>query len=230
MVTRTEKHDAAPEEVRNHPLVKEWRESTWKHVPEVPENQCRQVEYDPSKPASRRIGYARVSTKDQNLDLQIDALTKAGCDIIFEENVSGSKSDRPELQKALDILKDGDVLVFYKLDRLSRSHQHLFKICNMLQEKNANLHCTSHNIDTSTAGGRLFFSIQAMWAEYERETIVERTMAGLEAARNCGKKLGPKRKTDPKAVKALVKSGIDKAEVRKQLKISKATLYRALAS
>lgn len=177
-----------------------------------------------------KIGYARVSTKDQNLDLQIDALKNAGCAIIFEENMSGAKSDRPELQRALHLLKEGDALVVYKLDRLSRSTQHLIEISNLLAEKKSDLQSTSDNIDTTTSAGKLFFTILGAIAQFERDLIIERTRAGLEAARNSGKKLGPKQKVDPKMVRALVNSGMDKIEIRKQLKISKATLYRALAS
>lgn len=176
-----------------------------------------------------KIGYARVSTKDQNLDLQINALTHAGCDIIFEENVSGaSKDNRPELHKALAVLKPGDVLVIYKLDRLSRSLVDLHSISKQINEKSADLLCTCDNIDTSTSAGKLYFSIMGAIAEFERDLIKDRTRAGLEAARKSGKKLGPKQKSDPKSIKTLVNSGIEKSEVCKQLKISRATLYRAM--
>src|ERR1700733_12777971 len=146
----------------------------------------------------KKIGYARVSTKDQNLDLQIESLAAAGCIVIFEETESGRKTDRPELEKALALLNEGDTLVVYKLDRLTRSLQHLLEISQVLKEKHANLQSTTNDIDTSNPMGRAFFQIIGVIAELEREVIVERTMAGLTAARNSGKKFGPKVKTDPK--------------------------------
>jgi len=176
----------------------------------------------------KKVGYARVSTKDQNLDLQVEALTKAGCDLIFEEKESGKKSDRPELAKLLAILNEGDTLVVYKLDRLTRSLQHLLEVSQILKDKKANLQSTTNDIDTSTPMSKAFFQIIGVIAELEREVIVERTMAGLRAARNSGKKFGPKLKTDPKAIKALSASGLTKEEICKQLNCSKATVYRAL--
>ena len=177
-----------------------------------------------------QIGYARVSTKDQNLDLQIDALTKAGCDLIFEEYLSGAKTDRQELKRALEILKEGDSLVVYKLDRLARSTKNLIEISEELKAKGAGLHSTSDNIDTSTSQGQLYFTILGAVAQFERDLIIERTKAGLEAARKSGKKLGPKLKANPKSVKALVDSGMSKEDICRELSISRATFYRALAS
>ena len=177
-----------------------------------------------------KIGYARVSTKDQNLDLQIDALGRAGCDVIFEEHISGTKSDRPELLKALHLLKAGDTLVVYKLDRLTRSLKHLLEISQILQERRANLQSTTNEIDTTTAMGKCYFQIIDAIAEMERGLILERTMAGLAAARKSGKKLGRRQKADPKSIKALVNSGIAPMEVCRQLKVSRATVYRAMAS
>ena len=177
----------------------------------------------------KKIGYARVSTKDQNLDLQIEALTAAGCDLIFEENESGKKADRPELARALALLNAGDTLVVYKLDRLTRSLQHLLEVSQILKDKKANLQSTTNDIDTSTPMGKAFFQIIGVIAELEREVIVERTLAGLKAARNSGKKFGPKVKTDPKAIRALAASGISNEDICKQLNCSRATVYRALA-
>jgi DNA invertase Pin-like site-specific DNA recombinase len=176
----------------------------------------------------KKIGYARVSTKDQNLDLQIDALTAANCDLIFEETESGKKAERPELAKALAVLNAGDTLVVYKLDRLTRSLQHLLEVSQILKDKKANLQSTTNDIDTSNPMGKAFFQIIGVIAELEREVIVERTLAGLKAARNSGAKFGPKQKTDPKTIRALVASGMAKAEIGKQLNCSRATIYRAL--
>lgn len=187
------------------------------------------MDYEIQGSGHMKIGYARVSTKDQNLDLQYEALKQADCDLIFEENISGAKTERPELQKVLHLLKAGDTLVVYKLDRLSRSTQHLIEISNLLSERKANLQSTSDDIDTTTSMGKLFFTILGAIAQFERDLIIERTRAGLDAARKSGKKLGPKQKVDPKTIRALVNSGIEKSEVQRQLKISRATLYRALA-
>lgn len=176
----------------------------------------------------KTVGYARVSTKDQNLDMQIEALTKSGCDLIFEENESGANKARPELAKALAILNEGDTLVVYKLDRLTRSLQHLLEVSQTLADKKANLKSTTNDIDTSNSMGRAFFQIIGVIAELERSLIAERTTAGLRTARNSGKKLGRKQKTDPKAIRALIASGMSVKEVEKHLACSTATVYRAL--
>lgn len=177
-----------------------------------------------------KIGYARVSTKDQNLDLQIQALSAAGCSVIFEEKESGSKSDRPELLKALEVVKADDTLVVYKLDRLSRSVPDLLKISKLLEEKKVHLQSTTQSIDTSSPMGKFFFTMLSAIAELEREQIVERTLAGLEAARRSGKKSGPKPKADAADVKALVKAGKTPEQVCRLLHISRATVYRLLAA
>jgi DNA invertase Pin-like site-specific DNA recombinase len=177
-----------------------------------------------------RVGYARVSTRDQDLDLQIQALTNAGCDLIFEEKESGSKADRSELGKALEIVRAGDTLVVYKLDRLSRSVPDLQRISKMLEEKKVHLQSTTQAIDTATPMGKFFFTMLSAIAELEREQIVERTLAGLEAARKSGKKSGPKPKAEAKEVKALVQAGVSPAHVCKRLGISRATMYRLLAA
>lgn len=177
-----------------------------------------------------KVGYARVSTKDQNLTSQIEALTAAGCDLIFEEWESGSKAERPELTKMLEILKAGDTLVVYKLDRLSRSVLDLQKISKLLEEKKINLLSTTQSIDSTTPMGKFFFNVMSAIAELEREQIVERTLAGLDAAHKNGKKSGPKPKAEAKEVKALVQAGVSPAHVCKRLGISRATLYRLLAA
>lgn len=135
------------------------------------------------------IGYARVSTREQNLDLQLDALKEAGCKLIFEEKVSGVK-DRPELDKALAYLREGDTFVIWKLDRLGRSLKDLVYIVDCLQKRKVAFKSIVDGIDTNSALGRCQFGIFASLAEYEREIIVERTRAGLQAAKERGKLTG----------------------------------------
>jgi DNA invertase Pin-like site-specific DNA recombinase len=133
------------------------------------------------------IGYARVSTVDQNLDLQVDALKAAGCEKIFVEKGSGANRDRPELKKALDFVRDGDVFVAWKLDRVARSVSHLIAIMDWLKERKVGFKSLQDSIDTTTATGNLMFQIIAAFAEFERNVIRERTMAGLAAARARGR-------------------------------------------
>ena len=125
------------------------------------------------------IGYARVSTKDQDHALQLDALRKAGCERIFEETASGAKEDRPELAKTLDMARKDDTLVVWRLDRLARSIRHLIQIAADLQERGVHLKSLSDNIDTSTASGELHFHMLAALAQFERKLIQERVTAGL---------------------------------------------------
>ena len=177
------------------------------------------------------IGYARVSTKDQSLQLQLDALQAAGCEIIFEEHESGAKQNRPELQQALDALGEGDILVVYKLDRLSRSLKDLIDITNKLQQNNVSLKCTSQPIDTSSSMGKCFFHVLGAIAEFEKDMIKERTMAGLEAAKRLGRRGGrPKTIQSEKIAlaKELDQQGRAKVDIAKQLGISRASLYRLL--
>lgn len=140
-----------------------------------------------------KIGYARVSTIDQNLDLQQDALEKAGCEKIFVDKVSGTVKDRPGLQEAKAFLRKGDTLVIWRLDRLGRSLRDLIDWVNHLDEIGAGLHSLQESIDTSTSTGKLVFHIFGALAEFERNLIRERTMAGLAAARARGR-LGGRRK------------------------------------
>src|SRR3982751_3308478 len=143
------------------------------------------------------IGYARVSTDEQNLNLQRDALEKANCEQIFTDQVSGTKARRPGLEQALSHLRTGDTLVVWRLDRLGRSLRHLIDTITELQEKNIGFKSLTEAIDTTTSGGRLIFNIFASLAEFEREIIRERTQAGLQAARSRGKLGGrPKALTD----------------------------------
>ncbi|HCZ3560526.1 TPA: recombinase family protein, partial [Escherichia coli] len=133
------------------------------------------------------IGYIRVSTNDQNTGLQRNALECAGCEQIFEDKMSGNTTQRPGLKRALKKLKPGDTLMVWKLDRLGRSMRHLVALTDELQQQGINFRSLTDNIDTSTPMGRFFFHIMGALAEMERELIVERTRAGLAAARERGR-------------------------------------------
>jgi len=175
------------------------------------------------------IGYARVSTQDQNLDLQIDALTKAGCRRFFEDKMSGSQAERPGLNKALEMLREGDTLVVWKLDRLGRSVKNLVALVGQLHQQGVQFKSLTDVIDTGTPSGRFFFHVMASLAEMERELTLERTLAGLEVARQLGRKGGRKRKmTDSKieSAKKLLASGVPPKDVAKNLGVSIPTLYR----
>jgi DNA invertase Pin-like site-specific DNA recombinase len=178
------------------------------------------------------VGYARVSTLDQNPALQISALKGAGCERIFTEKSSGAQRERPELKAALDYIRAGDTLVVWKLDRLARSMRQLIETVEDLQSGGIELRSLTESIDTATPGGRLVFHIFGALAEFERAVIRERTSAGLQAARERGKKggrprtLGP---TDLAAAKALLADPAIRVEdVAARLKVSPATLYRHL--
>jgi len=176
-----------------------------------------------------RIGYARVSTHDQNLDLQREALDKDGCARIYTDQVSGSARDRPGLTQALDYARPGDTLVVWKLDRLGRSMQHLVELSVDLEAREINLRSITDNIDTTTAADRFFFHVMAALANMERDLIVERTRAGLESARQKGRVGGRRRKmTDAKidSAKKLLAAGTPPADVAATLGVSWATLYR----
>lgn len=175
------------------------------------------------------IGYARVSTQDQNLDLQIEALTKSGCQRIFDDKISGSRAERPGLSKALEMLREGDTLVVWKLDRLGRSVKNLVDLVGELHKQDVQFKSLTDSIDTGTPSGRFFFHVMASLAEMERELTVERTRAGLEIARQLGRKGGRKRQmTDSKieSAKKLLFNGIPPRDVAKNLGVSVPTLYR----
>jgi DNA invertase Pin-like site-specific DNA recombinase len=177
------------------------------------------------------IGYARVSTQDQNLELQRKALIDAGCEKIFDDKMSGSRSERPGLAQALGMLRDGDTLVVWKLDRLGRSVKHLVDLVGELDELGVHFRSLTDSIDTSTASGRFFFHVMASLAEMERELTVERTRAGLEVARSLGRVGGRKRKmTDSKleSARKLLAGGVPVKDVAKDLGVSVPTLYRWL--
>lgn len=178
------------------------------------------------------IGYARISTRDQNPDLQLDALKKAGCERIFEETASGTKRDRPELQSVLDFIRAGDTLVIWKLDRLARSTRQLLDTVEELAKLGIGLKTLTQDIDTNTAGGRLIFTVFGAIAEFEREIIRERTCAGLDAARVRGRKGGRPRmltEKDLKQARALLTDPeITVEDVARRLGVGPSTLYRYL--
>ncbi|MTK64798.1 MAG: recombinase family protein [Methanobacterium sp.] len=177
------------------------------------------------------IGYARVSTQDQNLGLQRDALVKAGCQKIYEDKISGTRAQRPGLDKALEILREGDTIVIWKLDRLGRSVKQLVDLVADLRKQGVQFKSLTDSIDTATPSGRFFFHVMASLAEMERELTVERTRAGLEVARQLGRKGGRKRQmTESKieSAKKLLASGVPPRDVAKDLGVSIPTLYRWL--
>src|ERR687886_70961 len=157
------------------------------------------------------IGYARVSTDDQNLDLQRDALHKAGCELIFDDTVSGTKARRPGLEQALSHLRPGDTLVVWRLDRLGRSLRHLIDTVTALAERGVGFRSLTESIDTTTSGGKLVFHIFGALAEFERELIRERAKAGLAAARARGRIGGRPKSLTPKSLELLNKLYADKS-------------------
>ena len=176
------------------------------------------------------VGYARVSTSDQNLNLQKDELKKFGCSKIYEDVASGAKSARVGLEAAIDFAREGDTLVIWKLDRLGRSLRDLIDIVMRLDNQGVSFVCITQNIDTRTPDGKLFFHIFGALAEYERELIRERTKAGLTAARARGRKGGRKpAMTEEQIEQARAMMDNPKlkiASIIKTLGVSKATLYK----
>lgn len=179
------------------------------------------------------VGYARVSTIDQNVTPQIDELKKAGCEKIFRDKISGAKSDRPGLQEALDFLREGDSLVVWRLDRLGRSLKHLLETVSLLEERGIGFRSLQEAIDTTTSGGRLIFHIFGALAEFERNLICERTLAGLRAARARGRKGGRPCLLDSKKKELIYRLYDERKhsikEICHMLGISKPTLYKYLA-
>jgi len=177
-----------------------------------------------------KIGYARVSTDDQNLDLQRDALGGAGCERLFTDTVSGAKADRPGLTAALEFVRPGDVLVVWRLDRLGRSLPDLVRLVGELDAKGIGFESLSEKIDATTAAGRLVFHVFAALAEFERGLIRERTRAGLEAARARGRSGGRKPKLDAKQIrhiKALLRDpNTCVAELARDYGVSRTTIYK----
>lgn len=178
------------------------------------------------------IGYARVSTQDQTLDLQTDALKRAGCEKIFTDMISGAKSVRPGLQEAMNHLRAGDTLVVWRLDRLGRTLKQLIATITDLSDKGIGFQSLQENMDTTTSGGKLIFHIFGALAEFEREVIKERTNAGLQAARARGR-LGGRptiQSLDPKKVALARRLYADRTmpvkEICDTLHIGRSTLYR----
>jgi DNA invertase Pin-like site-specific DNA recombinase len=179
-----------------------------------------------------KVGYARVSTDDQNLCMQEDALKSAGCEEIFTDVASGAKSQRPGLDKALAYVREGDTLVVWKLDRLGRSIQHLIQTIRSLQERKIGFKCLRENIDTSTSGGKLIFHIFSALAEFERDLICERTEAGLKAARARGRIGGRPPLLDSRQIKRMIEMYDEEkntvAEICKIYDISRPSFYNYL--
>lgn len=179
-----------------------------------------------------KIGYARVSTVDQNTDAQHDALTAAGCERVFTDHASGKLASRPQLEAALDYLREGDALVVTKLDRLGRSVAHLCELASALKERGIDLVILNLGIDTSTPAGKLAFHMFAGIAEFERELISERTKEGLEAARARGRKGGRKPVMTPEKVKVAQQMYDSKEHtlevIAKTVGVSRMSLYRHL--
>lgn len=178
-----------------------------------------------------KIGYARVSTIEQNTDLQHQALKAAGCEKIFEDHLSGSTMKRPGLDRALELIGAGDVLVVWRLDRLGRSLPHLIEVIKAIGDRGAGFRSLTASIDTTTAGGRLVFHMMGALAEFERSLIQERTRAGLQAAKSRGVTGGrPKSLSKAKIAhaKKLVAEGESPSDVAKSLGVGRSTLYRAL--
>ena len=180
------------------------------------------------------LGYARVSTDEQETHLQIDALTGAGVDRIYQEKASGAKTDRPELMRMLDNARKGDVVVVWKLDRLGRSLLHLIETVNLLNARGVQLRSLTENlIDTTTPSGKLVFGIFGLMAEFERDMLRQRTNAGLAAARKRGRVGGRPKSIDARALKKaramLASDNYTRTQVAAELGVSRHTLWRELS-
>ena len=180
-----------------------------------------------------KVGYIRVSKREQNPDLQRRELEAFGCERIFEEQISSRKADRPKLRAAIDYCREGDALVVWKLDRFGRSLKELIELVNGLNERGVEFVSLRESLDTTTPGGKLVFHVFGSVAEFERDVIRERTMAGLEAARARGRKGGRKPVMDRKKIALASKLMKDRdvpiPEVCKAVGVSRATLYRYLS-
>ncbi|XGA78623.1 recombinase family protein [Halomonas sp. CH40] len=177
------------------------------------------------------IGYARVSTAEQDTALQKDTLCKAGCKRIFDDTVFGAKADRPGLMAALEFLRDGDVLVVWRLDRLGRSLPHLIEVVSALEARGVGFRSLTENIDTTTAGGRLIFHVFGALGQFERDLIRDRTKAGLAAAAARGRKGGRKPVVTGDKLKRArehLANGLNVREAAARIKVSKTALYASL--
>ena len=180
-----------------------------------------------------RIGYARVSTADQDPTLQTSALDKAGCERVFTDHASGARADRPELAAALDYCRRGDALVVWKLDRLGRSLSHLVDVLNGMRARGIEFVSLTEGMDTSTPMGELLFHIMGALAQFERALIIERTAAGLAVARAAGRTGGRPRALDQKgqqAARTLHASRTPVSEIARVLSVSESTVYRVLSA
>ncbi|EFI8908329.1 recombinase family protein [Escherichia coli] len=179
---------------------------------------------------NQRIGYARVSTDDQHLDLQRDALQQAGCSVIYEEAASGKSAARPELEQCRKALRAGDTLVVWRLDRLGRSLHDLVQIVAELEQRGVHFESLTEKIETGSASGKLQFHVFAALAEFERGLIRERTQAGLAAARARGRAGGRKPKLDDKQVREIRRLMTDPtipvSQIAKSYKVSRTTIYK----
>ena len=178
----------------------------------------------------RLVGYARISTDDQTTALQADALTRAAVDVVFEEAASGANISRPVLAKTLAALRPGDTLVVWRLDRLGRSLGHLIEVAKLLRERGVFLRSLTEGFDTSTASGRLLYHVLGAVAEFEREVIKERTIAGMKAARKRGTHVGrPKALAGSRLAEAgrMLAAGKSQIETARILRVSRATIQRA---
>jgi len=178
-----------------------------------------------------KIGYARVSTNDQDTQLQIDALKAAGCERIYEEKQSGAKKDRPELQQCLKSLREGDILIVWKLDRLGRSLQHLIELVTDLENRQIGFQSLTENIDTTSPTGKLIFHIFGSLAEFERGLIRERVKAGLAAAKKKGKKFGRPEalnEKDKEMALAMFNGGATKIDIARHFNVTRQTIYSLL--
>jgi DNA invertase Pin-like site-specific DNA recombinase len=185
------------------------------------------------QPAVANVGYARVSTVDQDPALQLDALAAAGCVKVFEDRASGARTDRAGLRAALDYVRDGDVLIVWKLDRLGRSLPHLIETVTSLATHGVGFRSITEAIDTTTPGGRLVFHLFGALGQFERDLIQERTRAGLVAAAARGRKGGRKPVvTDDKLerARAIIAKGLTVRETATRLRVGKTALYAALRS
>ena len=177
------------------------------------------------------LGYARVSTEQQNLDRQLDALKRYGCDLIYTEKMTGTKRNRPELEKLLDRITEGDTVVIAELSRLGRSTKDLIELTELFQSKGVHLVSLKESIDTSNSTGKLLFTLMSALAQFERDLISERTQEGLKAARARGR-LGGRPKTNQDSIKKAIKlyhtQQYSIKEIEELTGVKKSTLYRNL--
>ncbi len=176
------------------------------------------------------LGYARVSTDDQSLELQIAALTAAGAALVFSEKISGTRADRPELAKLLSILSAGDTLVVTRIDRLARSLAHLATIVDDLQVRGVHLRAIEQPVDTSTASGKAFLGMLGVFAQFETELRRERQAEGIAAAKTAGKYNGRPKTVDYEAIRSALEAGQKPSAVAKRFNVSRMSVHRARAA